>query len=110
MKITIEKVNNGYIVRSIDEEGDIVYVYSETGTSEIRTLQEVLFGVLEEFGYFGCKYDIERLNIKLSHGFDYECKDPECKICTELLEEAYWTIKNNPELWESVKKECKKWE
>ena len=59
--ITVESTENGYILRSDDRS----YVVQERevveGNFDLRALQELLYMVMEEFGYFGSKHDPERL-------------------------------------------------
>ena len=63
--ITVESTENGYILRSDDRS----YVVQERevveGNFDLQALQELLYMVMEEFGYFGSKHDPERLVVEI---------------------------------------------
>jgi hypothetical protein len=62
-KITIQKVNNGYILKTSDEH-DNNMVFEETD-NELEAIQNVLNYVQDFFGYYGSKHDSERLITKI---------------------------------------------
>ena len=59
--ITVESTENGYILRSDDRS----YVVQERevveGNFDLQAMRELLYMIMEEFGYFGSKHDPERL-------------------------------------------------
>lgn len=63
MKLTIEKVDNGFIV--CGDELHEVYSDKYDEDLELKTLQSMLYSILEHFGYYGSKHDHERLFIRI---------------------------------------------
>jgi len=59
--VTVESTENGYILRSDDRS----YVVQERevveGNFDLQAMRELLYMIMEEFGYFGSKHDPERL-------------------------------------------------
>ncbi len=61
MKLTIEKVDNGFII-SGDARRE-VYSNGYDDSEDLIAIQSMLYSVLEYFGYFGSKHDTERLKV-----------------------------------------------
>lgn len=83
--ITISWALNGAIVKfkGLADEGtdeivsSMVYKFED---GDLKGLQDLLNDIVDKV-YAGCKYDKERVMVKIEHGSDYECKDKDCKIC-----------------------------
>lgn len=60
MKLTIERVSNGFITK-----GEQTEVHAEGGDSELEALQSLLYSVLEWAGYYGSKHDAQRLFVRI---------------------------------------------
>jgi hypothetical protein len=63
MRLTIEEVDNGYILECLD----IKKVFEDTGSAR-EALADVLREVVEQFGEVGSRYDEERISIELVAG------------------------------------------
>lgn len=80
MKITIKPCRNGATVSYDDGENENSEAY-KFDSEELDDLRHLLYDIVEVLGYYGSKYDRERLYIKIEHGRDYECEG--CEICKE---------------------------
>lgn len=58
MKISIQRVDNGFILSS----EEMSQVYSDDD-NELLAVQRLLFAIIEYFGYYGSKHDLERLRV-----------------------------------------------
>lgn len=77
MKITITRVDNGYIVESVGEESKVeVIVDSEPHSpvyGSIGGMQELLRTVMEKLGHYGSKHEKYRLRpVIIDQQADYE--------------------------------------
>ena len=59
-KLTIERVGNGYILRSPNA---LPVVCEEDEVDELKHHEEMLRAVIEYFGFTGSKHDKERLRV-----------------------------------------------
>ena len=65
MKITIEKVENGFIVFNQDIiNSDVKHVFEDNDT-DLKHVQLMLYQVLEDFNILGSKHDKERIRIMI---------------------------------------------
>lgn len=62
MKVEIESVSNGFILKSGMTAVEEQYVYSDNGHDK-KYIVEMLYQVLEAFGEVGSKHDPERVRI-----------------------------------------------
>jgi hypothetical protein len=70
--LKIERVNNGYILYMPDyiedEHGEIVEIINkriiqDDDVDELKSYEELLWNVMEYFGFGGSKHDLERIRI-----------------------------------------------
>ena len=65
MKVVIEKVSNGYILRDYtDDTEPESAVFEESNQCAVAHIQYLLYSLLDVFGESGSKHDQHRLNIK----------------------------------------------
>jgi hypothetical protein len=86
-KLTIELVHNGAIIEIKDHvdfhDGNpisLVYEFDEDNKKGLLALLQQVdeFLIVDE-----SPRDKERADIKLVHGYEYECTDADCEICKE---------------------------
>jgi hypothetical protein len=72
MKVTVEKLANGFLIN--DEEGQAsVYQYkNEEEDICLDALKETVYDILERLGYFGSKHHARRLFVKIINQLDKE--------------------------------------
>lgn len=78
--IDIERVSNGFILRSpgeTDDEAEYVRVVHESDQTDAKVdaAVEMLYEVADYFGLLGSKYDRKRLSIGTQPGYAYEDLD-----------------------------------
>jgi len=89
--ITIEKVDNGFIMKfdsydlDTDQTGQYTKVF-ENKESEVEALIDLFYEVLEQIGWINQKYERENIVIRKIHGKNYECNDKKCQICNDEFE------------------------
>lgn len=84
MKLIITSADNGFIVTEhhIDDR-PIITIY-ESKLDKLEFLRDMLYHIAGSLGYYGSKYDKERIHIELRPGANYEppmdqLKNPEDK-------------------------------
>ena len=109
-KCTIERINNGFIFREVNEEGKeegnvIVFedgpittqtVYSTTSfEEEIVPLQKLFYTVMDYFGVFNSKHERKALDISIVNRNDFPVEDTieELRKENEKLKEENESLK-----------------
>ena len=63
-KLIIKKVSNGYILEGTDADGNqCITVIEENEKDKLQAYENLVWSVLENFGYYGSKHDKERLTM-----------------------------------------------
>lgn len=62
MKLEIEQVDNGFIVRSLSED-TVITVFEDR--DNLEHYRDMCYHVLECLGYIGSKHDKERLKVEI---------------------------------------------
>jgi hypothetical protein len=61
--LTIEKVQNGFVLTGKGAENNGPFVIREDEMDELKVFEELTWQIWEYFGYYGSKHDPERLRI-----------------------------------------------
>lgn len=80
--ISIYQAVNGFILAD-NNNIRIFKVDDEDDFDDISNLITLHYYIDEVLGYSGTKHDKYRLKHEIQHGTNFECKDPNCKICNE---------------------------
>lgn len=70
MKLTIESVYNGYIIRTDDGE-DLVVEERETETGGVDAMASLLWCIMDKLGHPGSKHDAKRIYVVSAPGLDH---------------------------------------
>ena len=70
MKLTIESADNGYVLSYVDDAAPscpMNYIVVEEEKTDVRTMQKLLWSVIDYFGVSGSKHDDERIHVVLKN-------------------------------------------
>lgn len=81
-KITIERVDNGLVVDNCGTK-HVFECEGDFGEDRMVGVRNALYTILESLGYYGSKHDKERVEVRIVHGENFDCTEPDCDICTE---------------------------
>ena len=75
MKITIERLSNGYLICGGDEQQAVYQHINEEEDICLNALQGAIYDILERLGYHGSKHDRRRLFVNIINQFDENGKE-----------------------------------
>lgn len=71
MKVTIESVENGYVIRTNSEGEKTALVVQEDERGTADTAAALYWALVDIFGHWGSKHDARRLYITVEPGTDH---------------------------------------
>lgn len=92
MKLTIESVQNGFILTYKNDEDELVKEVVSSNNDDLKGTIELLYAAATALGLFGDKYDSERLFIGALPGHKYDGE--RTKLVRDTLEVVGGYIKD----------------
>jgi hypothetical protein len=88
MIIKINRCSNGAFMEIDEEDSEscvqkLAYEFDEDD-GKLEGARSLIYRILDELGQTGSSHMRARLDLRIVHGDDYECEDPDnCQICKE---------------------------